>query len=127
MIQDPHSTQVKLFVADVRNQIMLPTLRSFMKLYTTMGVDKLAKFLEMTPEQLTMQLLMYKQKSRQIKKVENGNLLDGDYVPTSDLDFCLKQDVLHIAESKVGRRVGDWFLRQLNRCDDLVASLEQKA
>ncbi|CDS09409.1 hypothetical protein LRAMOSA10769 [Lichtheimia ramosa] len=124
---DPHSTQVKLFVADVRNQIMLPTLRSFMKLYTTMGVDKLAKFLEMTPEQLTMQLLMYKQKSRQIKKVENGNLLDGDYVPTSDLDFCLKQDVLHIAESKVGRRVGDWFLRQLNRCDDLVASLEQKA
>lgn len=92
-----------------------------------MGVDKLAKFLEMTPEQLTMQLLMYKQKSRQIKKVENGNLLDGDYVPTSDLDFCLKQDVLHIAESKVGRRVGDWFLRQLNRCDDLVASLEQKA
>ncbi|KAI9311986.1 RNA polymerase I-associated factor PAF67-domain-containing protein [Dichotomocladium elegans] len=124
---DLHATYVKLFLADVRNQIMLPTLRSFMKLYTTMGVEKLAKFLEISPEQLTTQLLMCKQKSRQIRKQENGNLLDGEYLPTSDLDFCLKQDVLHIAESKVGRRVGDWFLRQLNRCEDLVAGLEQKA
>jgi translation initiation factor 3 subunit L len=36
----------------------------------------------------------------------------------------LKQDVVHIAESKVGRRYGDWFLRNINRCEDILANLE---
>ncbi|KAI8377870.1 RNA polymerase I-associated factor PAF67-domain-containing protein [Radiomyces spectabilis] len=123
---DPHQNMIKIFMNDIQTQINLPTLRSFMKLYTTMGIDKLAKFLEMDADELKMQLLVFKQKSRQYKWVE-GELLDGVYMPTSDLDFCLKQDVVHIAESKVGRRYADWFLRNINRCEDIVASLENKA
>ncbi|CAG8534751.1 17478_t:CDS:2 [Racocetra fulgida] len=38
-----------------------------------MGIDKLAAFLEIEPEKLS------------------GTLLEGEYVATSDLDFCLKQ------------------------------------
>lgn len=113
-------------MSDIRNQIMLPTLRSFMKLYTSMGIEKLAKFLEMDKEELKMHLLVFKQKSRQYRWT-SGDLLQGEYLPTSDLDFCLKQDVVHIAESKVGRRYADWFLRNINRCEDIVANLEQKA
>ncbi|KAL1931987.1 hypothetical protein VTP01DRAFT_9043 [Rhizomucor pusillus] len=123
---DAHGNHLKIFMSDIRNQIMLPTLRSFMKLYTSMGIDKLAKFLEMDAEELKMQLLVFKQKSRQWKWV-SGDLLEGEYLPTSDLDFCLKQDVVHIAESKVGRRYADWFLRNINRCEDIVVQLEQKA
>lgn len=122
---DPHQNQLKIFKSDISNQIMLPTLRSFMKLYTSMGIDKLAKFLEIDAEELKAHLLVFKQKSRQYKWV-SGDLLEGEYLPTSDLDFCLKQDVVHIAESKVGRRYGDWFLRNINRCEDIVANLEQK-
>ncbi|KAL0077982.1 RNA polymerase I-associated factor PAF67-domain-containing protein [Phycomyces blakesleeanus] len=125
-LNDPHANQLKIFMSDIRNQIMLPTLRSFMKLYTTMGIDKLAKFLEVDAEELKVHLLILKQKSRQFKSV-TGNLLEGEYMPTSDLDFCLKQDVVHIAESKVGRRYADWFLRNINRFEDIVAALEQKA
>ncbi|CAO3653912.1 unnamed protein product [Cunninghamella echinulata] len=123
---DPNQNQTKIFMSDIRNQIMLPTLRSFMKLYTSMGIDKLAKFLDMDAEELKMHLLVFKQKSRQLKW-SNGDVLQGEYMPTSDLNFCLKQDVVHIAESKVGRRYADWFLRNINRCEDIVASLEQKA
>jgi translation initiation factor 3 subunit L len=121
---DPHQHQLKVFTADIRNQVHLPILRSFMKLYTSMGIDKLAKFLEIEPEELKMQLLIFKQRSRQYKWV-SGDLLEGEYLPTSDLDFCLKQDIVHIAESKVGRRYGDWFLRNINRCEDILANLEQ--
>ncbi|CEG77079.1 Putative Eukaryotic translation initiation factor 3 subunit L [Rhizopus microsporus] len=110
-------------MSDIKNQINLPTLRSFMKLYTTMGIEKLAKFLEVNPEELKTQLLVFKQKSRQYKWT-SGSLLEGEYLPTSDLDFCLKQDVVHIAESKVARRYGDWFLRNINRCEDILANLE---
>ncbi|KAG2229543.1 RNA polymerase I-associated factor PAF67-domain-containing protein [Thamnidium elegans] len=120
---DPHQNQLKVFMADIKNQMNLPTLRSFMKLYTSMGIEKLAKFLEIDSDELTTQLLIFKQKSRQYKWV-SGNLLEGEYLPTSDLDFCLKQDVVHIAESKVGRRYGDWFLRNINRCEDILANLE---
>ena len=55
-----------------------------------MGIDKLAKFLEMEPEELRTQLLIFKQKSRQQKWI-SGTLLEGEYVTTSDLDFCLKE------------------------------------
>ncbi|KAI7867649.1 RNA polymerase I-associated factor PAF67-domain-containing protein [Spinellus fusiger] len=125
-LNDPHANQLKIFLSDISNQTMLSTLRSFMKLYTTMGIDKLAKFLEVDAEELKVHLLVLKQKSRQFKWTQ-GNLLEGEYMPTSDLDFCLKQDVVHIAESKIGRRYADWFLRNINRFEDIVATLEQKA
>lgn len=104
---------------------MIPTLRSFLKLYTTMSIDKLAAFLEMDADELRTQLLMFKQRSRQQKWI-NGNLLEGEIVSTSDLDFCIKQDMIHIAESKVGRRYGDWFLRNITRFQDVIATLENK-
>lgn len=55
-----------------------------------MGIDKLAAFLELGPEELRTQLMVLKQKSRQTRW-SSGTLLEGEYVPTSDLDFCLKQ------------------------------------
>ncbi|CAO3671331.1 unnamed protein product [Rhizopus stolonifer] len=120
---DPHQQQVRVFMSDIENQINLPILRSFMKLYATMGIDKLAKFLEVDSEELRTQLLIFKQRSRQYKWT-SGNLLEGEYVSTFDLDFCIKQDVIHISESKVARRYGDWFLRNINRSEDILANLE---
>ncbi|CAG8626616.1 11523_t:CDS:10 [Dentiscutata erythropus] len=99
---------------------------SYLKLYTTMGIDKLAAFLEIEPDKLRTQLLIVKQKSRQ-QKWSSGTLLEGEYVATSDLDFCLKQDMIHIAESKVGRRYGDWFLRNINKFQDIIAGMELRA
>ncbi|CAI2188844.1 2773_t:CDS:10 [Funneliformis geosporum] len=95
-------------------------------LYTTMGIDKLAAFLEIEAEELRTQLLIVKQKSRQ-QKWTSGTLLEGEYVTTSDLDFCLKQDMIHIAESKVGRRYGDWFLRNINKFQDILAGMNLRS
>ncbi|KAF0497015.1 RNA polymerase I-associated factor PAF67-domain-containing protein [Gigaspora rosea] len=123
---EPHHHHAKIFLAEVRHQILIPTLRSYLKLYTTMGIDKLAAFLEIEPDKLRTQLLIVKQKSRQ-QKWNSGTLLEGEYVATSDLDFCLKQDMIHIAESKVGRRYGDWFLRNINKFQDIIAGMELRA
>ncbi|KAG0078984.1 hypothetical protein BGZ90_003831 [Linnemannia elongata] len=120
---DPVQHYTKIFLAEVRHSILLPTLRSYLKLYTTMGNAKLASFLEIDPEQLRTLLMMSKIRSRQIKWVE-GTLLEGEYQGTSDLDFCLKEDMIHIAESKVGRRYGDWFLRNINKFQDILGGLE---
>ncbi|KAG2188720.1 hypothetical protein INT44_003859 [Umbelopsis vinacea] len=124
-VNEPYQHHAKIFLSDIHSQAMIPTLRSFLKLYTTMSIDKLAAFLEMDADELRTQLLMFKQRSRQQKWI-NGNLLEGDIVSTSDLDFCIKQDMIHIAESKVGRRYGDWFLRNITRFQDVIATLENK-
>ncbi|PKY56340.1 hypothetical protein RhiirA4_438439 [Rhizophagus irregularis] len=118
---EPHHHHAKIFLSEVRHQILIPTLRSYLKLYTTMGIDKLSAFLDIDAETLRTQLLIVKQKSRQ-QKWTSGTLLEGEYVTTSDLDFCLKQDMIHIAESKVGRRYGDWFLRHINKFQHAIST-----
>ena len=57
---------------------------------------------------------MNKQRSRQVRWSE-GALLDGEVVNGSDLDYAMQGDLIHISEAKVGRRLVDWYLRNLAR------------
>ncbi|CAZ80076.1 unnamed protein product [Tuber melanosporum] len=109
---DPSQHHLRVFMADVRNSMLAPTLKSYLKLYTTMDLKKLAAFIEVDPEVLRTQLLVYKQRSRQTRWIEGG-LLEGETINTSDLDFALQGDLIHISEAKVGRRLVDWYLRNL--------------
>lgn len=76
-------------MTDVKNAILAPTIKSYLKLYTTVDLHKLATFLEVDPDLLRTQLLVFKQRSRQTRWSEGG-LLEGDIVNTSDIDFALK-------------------------------------
>ncbi|KAJ3028715.1 hypothetical protein HDV00_010085, partial [Rhizophlyctis rosea] len=72
------------------SQLLVPTIRSSLKLYTTLGVGKLAAFLDVSPEEVRTLLLVFKHKTRQ-RRWANGSVIEGDFGPTSDLDFHLKQ------------------------------------
>ncbi|KAJ8097335.1 RNA polymerase I-associated factor PAF67-domain-containing protein [Lipomyces tetrasporus] len=107
---DPLQHHLKVFMMDVQKTMLAPTLRSYLKLYTTMNIEKLATFLEMDPEELRSALVVFKQKSRQVRWTE-GSLLDGEMVNISDLDISLEGDLINISEARIGRKFGDWFLR----------------
>ncbi|THW32192.1 eukaryotic translation initiation factor 3 [Aureobasidium pullulans] len=129
---DPIEHHLSIFMEEVKNNMWSPTVRSYLKLYTTMDIKKLAGFLEIDPDTLRGWLLVNKQRSKQVRHTEGG-LLDGDVVTTNDLDYamqgvsCLKddddttsanmnfQDLIHVSEAKVGRRLVDWYLRNLSR------------
>ncbi|KAJ1569964.1 Eukaryotic translation initiation factor 3 subunit L, partial [Nowakowskiella sp. JEL0078] len=111
---DTTKYQQQRFIAEVSQQLMVTTIRSFLKLYTTLDIKKLAVFLNMTPEELRTQLLVFKHKTRQ-RGWESGSVLDGEYESTADLNFYLKLDMIHIAETKIGRRMGEWFIRHINK------------
>lgn len=87
-IQDPAQHQVKVFLSDVRTQLSNSNIRSFLKLYTTLGTDKLAGFLEIDEEELVEMMMVMKSSTRNIKWNEGG-LLEGEVVNTSDLDFAI--------------------------------------
>ncbi|TPX30120.1 hypothetical protein SmJEL517_g06244 [Synchytrium microbalum] len=120
--QLPTQLQTRIFLSEVRQQLSISTIRSYLKLYTSLGVDKLATFLDVPSEELRTQILTFKHKTRQ-RKWESGRVLDGEYGPTSDLDLYINQDMIHVVESKQGRRVGDWFIRHSNKFDDIISTM----
>ncbi|GAB7350611.1 hypothetical protein MBLNU459_g1178t1 [Dothideomycetes sp. NU459] len=111
---DPIDHHCAVFMEEVKNNMWSPMVRSYLKLYTTMDLNKLAGFLEVKPETLRQWLLINKQRSRQVRHSEGG-LLDGDVVNSNDLDYAMQGDLIHVSEAKVGRRLVDWYLRNLSR------------
>ncbi|TIA34527.1 eukaryotic translation initiation factor 3 [Aureobasidium pullulans] len=111
---DPIEHHLSIFMEEVKNNMWSPTVRSYLKLYTTMDIKKLAGFLEIDPDTLRGWLLVNKQRSKQVRHTEGGRL-DGDVVTTNDLDYAMQGDLIHVSEAKVGRRLVDWYLRNLSR------------
>lgn len=120
--QDPLKLQTKLFLSEIRNQAMLPTIRSYLKLYTTIGTQKLADFLELDEQSFKTLLLCYKHKSKSLMW-NGGSPLNGEWTSSSDVDFSLDKDMLHINDAKVVRRIAEFFLRQNNKLLDIYTDL----
>ncbi|PVU89497.1 hypothetical protein BB561_005318 [Smittium simulii] len=121
--------QLKIFMNEVSLQLIVPTLRSFLKLYTSMKLDKLAAFLDITTDELHNQLLVYKIRANQFKFNPNSsstgtNLLDGEYSTSTDIGFAIDNDVVYIAETKTGRKYADWFIRNSTKLLELVSTME---
>ena len=58
----PRGLQLQVFKAEVEQQRLIPTLRSFLKLYTSIPISKLAKFLDMHENEVRCCLMAFKHK-----------------------------------------------------------------
>ncbi|KAI0764991.1 eukaryotic translation initiation factor 3 subunit 6 [Fomes fomentarius] len=122
---EPAQRHLSLFLSEVRAQAPVPTLRSFLKLYTSLDADKLAGFLDADEEEMVQQLMVMKQASRSVSRVDNEKgLLDGQTISTSDLDFVISGNMVHIAESTVGRRYAGWFIRNTEHAQRVLDTLK---
>ncbi|KAI9885173.1 MAG: hypothetical protein M1823_003060, partial [Watsoniomyces obsoletus] len=86
---DPIDHHTAIFMDEVKTNMWSPTVKSYLKLYTTMDLKKLAGFLEVDPEKLRSWLLVLKQRNRQVRWSEGG-LLQGETVGSQDLDFAMQ-------------------------------------
>lgn len=149
---DPIDHHLSVFMDEVKTNMFNPTVKSYLRLYTTMDLKKLAGFLEVQPEELRSYLMVNKQRTKQLRWTDQGGLLEGEWVNVSDLDYAMQgvrifsrispalpppplklflcdgqafcvglvtngisQDLIHISEAKVGRKLVDWYLRNLAR------------
>ncbi|GFY54427.1 eukaryotic translation initiation factor 3 subunit L [Trichonephila inaurata madagascariensis] len=117
--REPFVAQLKVFMDEVRQQIMLPTIRSYLKLYTTMPITKLATFLEMEEESVVNFLLCFKHKMKNMVWTKGTSGLEGEFQSGSEVDFFIDKDMIHIADTKVAIRYGDFFIRQIHKFDEL--------
>ncbi|KAJ3558424.1 hypothetical protein NM688_g928 [Phlebia brevispora] len=121
---EPAQRHLALFLADVRAQAPVPTLRSFLKLYTSLDAKKLSNFLDADEEEMVQQLMVMKQASRSISRVEHEKgFLRGQMISTSDLDFVIDENMVNIAESTVGRRYAGWFIRNTEHAQRVYDTL----
>jgi translation initiation factor 3 subunit L len=120
--QEAYQLQLKLFLVDVRQQMQLPIIRSYLKLYSTISTDKLATFLDMEEATLRTYLLCFKHKTHNLIWT-GGNPLNGKHASSSDVDFYIDQDMIHIVDSKVTRRYGEFFIRHINKFEEIIKDL----
>uniref|UniRef100_H2ZZ48 Eukaryotic translation initiation factor 3 subunit L n=1 Tax=Latimeria chalumnae TaxID=7897 RepID=H2ZZ48_LATCH len=123
--KEPFLQQLKVFMEEVQQQAQLSTIRSFLKLYTTMPVAKLAGFLDLTEQEFRIQLLVFKHKMKNLVWISGISALDGEFQSASEVDFFIDKDMIHIADTKVARRYGDFFIRQIHKFEELNKTLKK--
>lgn len=90
--EEPAARHLSLFLDDIRARAEVPTLRSYLKLYTSLDASKLAGFLERDEEELVQLMMVMKTASRSVTRMNNeGTLLDGQVITTTDLDFVINE------------------------------------
>ena len=115
---------LQVFMDEVKQQMLLPTIRSYLKLYTSMPLDKLAGYLGKSVDDLEKVLLCYKHKMRNVVWTKGVSALDGEFQSESEVDFYIDKNMIHIADTKVDRRFGDFFIRQIHKFEELNRGLK---
>ncbi|KAF8546864.1 eukaryotic translation initiation factor 3 subunit 6 [Imleria badia] len=132
---DPTHRHLRALTAHFMSLTPVPVLRSLLKLYTSLDARKLAGFLDagVDEEEVLSWMMVMKNAGRCIGRVSiaagvdkddekgagsngapsngGGSLLDGEWMSISDLNFVIDENMIHIAESTVGRRYAGWFIR----------------
>ena len=122
--KEPLRLQMKVFMDEVKQQMLLPTVRSYLKLYTSMPLEKLADYMSITVDELEMHLLCFKHKMMNKVWSKGTSGLEGDFQSESEVDFYIDKNMIHIADTKVDRRYGDFFIRQIHKFEELHHTLK---
>lgn len=120
---EPYMQQLKVFMDEVQQQLTLPIIRSYLKLYTTMPISKLAGFINTTESLLCADLLCFKHKMKNIIWIKGATGLEGEFQSGSEVDFYIDNEMIHIADTKVAQRYGDFFIRQIHKFEDLYQAV----
>lgn len=113
--KEPLIRQCAAFLEGIESQISLPILRGYLKLYTTLPIQKLASFMDVQEHEMdifTSKLLTYKMIVAELGKetIDRNDTTNDDF---TDLDFYVDKDMIMIADTKVARRVGEYFIKQI--------------
>lgn len=99
-VKDAVEHQLQVFMDEVNQQKDLPTIRSYLKLYTTLPLGKLAAFMDQSANEadpreianLMIHLLCFKHKMKNIVWTKGSSGLEGKFQSGSELDFYIDND-----------------------------------
>uniref|UniRef100_A0A0N4ZJG1 Eukaryotic translation initiation factor 3 subunit L n=1 Tax=Parastrongyloides trichosuri TaxID=131310 RepID=A0A0N4ZJG1_PARTI len=103
--------QCSAFISGMKGQIWTPVVRSYLKLYNSLSVDKLAHLMNITSEETIPKLLIYKKSTTSLGKFSETLKNTDDDDLTLDLNFYIDNETINIADTRVTRNVSDYFLK----------------
>lgn len=124
---DAPKLQTSLFMAEVKSQLLLPEIRSYLKLYTTIEIGKLAKLMDVDENTFRSYLHALKHKSWTVCGSFSGAPLDGKFMTSSDVGFHVERDVVHISDTKPASRFGEYFIQNIGKLDTQLLTQRRKA
>lgn len=86
---DPWKHQMRVFADEVAQQYPLLEIRSYLKLYTTMPIAKLANFVDLPQNEFKKNLLCFKHKMQNMVWTKGQSGLEGEFKSGSDVDFYI--------------------------------------
>uniref|UniRef100_A0A1I8ELH9 Eukaryotic translation initiation factor 3 subunit L n=1 Tax=Wuchereria bancrofti TaxID=6293 RepID=A0A1I8ELH9_WUCBA len=131
--KEPLLRQCNAFLEEIESQIMLPILRGYLKLYTTLPTRKLASFMDVSGnyqliadadyDSFVGKLLSFKMIVNELGKecMDRCEIDDS----TTDLDFYVDKDMIIIADTKVARRIGEYFIKQIQKLQEVNRKLKE--
>jgi len=125
--KEPFLQQCKVFMDEVAQQSLVPTIRSYLKLYTTLPLSKLATFMDINEEELKTHLMCFKHKMKNVVWTKGSSGLEGEFKSSSEVDCYIDKDMIHIADTKVARRYGDFFIRQIHKFEEMNNGIKQQS
>jgi len=122
--QDAYKLQVQHFMNEMAAHTTLRKMQSYMSLYTSIEVEKLASFNDMTKEGFEPWLTCFKHKMRQLERGESAT--SQDKVGTAlDIHYNISGNVVHVDEAEKNRRFETFFMKQISNNDDILRQLEK--
>lgn len=133
--QDAYRLQIKQFVLEMNQQKSLRKLRSYMKLYTSIGVSKLAGFNDTKEEEFLARLVCFKHKMRQSEVVEDSsgntnkkNSTEGqkEHIDSAlDIHYYVVGDMVHVDEAEKQRRFENFFMKGIQMNSEIIKDVEK--
>eukprot|EP01083_Nonionella_stella_P045698 122593_1 len=126
----PFRRQLEVFLQDVSARRPLVRLYAYMRLYTSISLEKLGKFLKESglssgsgdDDSVLSALLSTKMMSRELKYVR-GPPSKGVWLSGQELDFYVEKDAVHITESKPAPQCAQFFLRAIEKSGEHQTTL----
>ncbi|KAK6737500.1 hypothetical protein RB195_019917 [Necator americanus] len=125
--KEPLLRQSQAFLEGVEAQMALPVLRGYLKLYTSLPTKKLASFMDVDDasyDSFLGKLLTYKMVVNELGK-DSLTTPNDDDEPNTDIDFYVDKDMICIADTKVARRVGEHFIRHMQKLHEVQKMLKK--
>eukprot|EP00177_Eucheuma_denticulatum_P005995 GFKZ01010935.1.p1 GENE.GFKZ01010935.1~~GFKZ01010935.1.p1 ORF type:complete len:533 (+),score=63.75 GFKZ01010935.1:240-1838(+) len=118
--------QSRLFMEEVKSQLLLPEIRSYLKLYTTIEIEKLAALMDVDEDTFRSHLHALKHKSWTFCGNFARPPLEGDFKTASDVGFHIERNVVHISDTRQSSRYGEYFIQNIGKLDNLYSQLRGK-
>ncbi|KAF5743988.1 eukaryotic translation initiation factor 3 subunit L-like [Tripterygium wilfordii] len=116
--QDAYRLQLKLFLYEVKQQQLLSGVRTFLKVYSTISLAKLANYMNVDEPALRTILMTYKHKTHVVDS-------NGKTISNADMEFYVDDDMVYVREFKPAKRYGDFFLRQIVKLEGVINDIDR--